>query len=98
MHPPDTGRIEVRGRVGALIALGAGFNPVLTGRENIYLNGSIYGLSRQQINRRIDNIIKFSELEEFIDVPVKHYSSGMGWMEFLYCWPTVENSHPTFHT
>lgn len=74
---PDAGRIEIRGRVGALIALGAGFNPVLTGRENIYINASILGLSADEIKERIDDIIDFAELREFIDSPVQSYSSGM---------------------
>ncbi len=74
---PDTGRIEMRGRVGAMIALGAGFNPILTARENIYVNGSILGLGRKQISRRLDEIIEFSELEDFIDSPVRTFSSGM---------------------
>jgi ABC-type polysaccharide/polyol phosphate transport system ATPase subunit len=74
---PDEGRIEIRGRVGALIALGAGFNPILTGRENIYVNGSVLGLSRKEIDAKFDQIVEFSGLEEFIDMPVQSYSSGM---------------------
>ena len=74
---PDTGRIELLGRIGALIALGAGFNPILTGRENVFVNGSILGLSRYEIKRRFDEIVGFAGLEEFIDVPVQSYSSGM---------------------
>jgi lipopolysaccharide transport system ATP-binding protein len=74
---PDAGRIEMRGRIGALIALGAGFNPILSGRENIYVNGSILGLSKVEIDSKIDEIIDFAEIEEFIDAPVQTYSSGM---------------------
>jgi lipopolysaccharide transport system ATP-binding protein len=74
---PDKGRIEMRGRVGALIALGAGFNPVLTGRENIYVNGSILGLNKSKINKKIEDIIDFAEIRDFIDAPVQNYSSGM---------------------
>jgi lipopolysaccharide transport system ATP-binding protein len=74
---PDEGTIEMRGRVGALIALGAGFNPILTGRENVYVNGSILGLSKQEIDSRIEDIIDFAEIREFIDSPVQSYSSGM---------------------
>jgi ABC-type polysaccharide/polyol phosphate transport system ATPase subunit len=74
---PDTGRIEMNGRVGALIALGAGFNPILTGRENIYINGSVLGLSKKEIDEKIDEIIDFAEIGEFIDMPVQNYSSGM---------------------
>jgi lipopolysaccharide transport system ATP-binding protein len=74
---PDRGSIELNGQVGGLIALGAGFNPVLTGRENVYVNGSILGLSKRQIDDRFDEIVAFSELEEFIDAPVQGYSSGM---------------------
>ncbi|WP_373499554.1 ABC transporter ATP-binding protein [Desulfococcus sp.] len=74
---PDKGRIEMQGRVGALIALGAGFNPVLTGRENIYVNAAVLGLSRKAIETKIDEIVEFAELGEFIDAPVQSYSSGM---------------------
>jgi lipopolysaccharide transport system ATP-binding protein len=74
---PTEGKIAVNGRVSALIEIGAGFHPDLTGRENIYLNGSILGFSRKEMNRKFDEIVAFSELERFIDMPVKHYSSGM---------------------
>lgn len=74
---PDAGIIEMRGRVGALIALGAGFNPILTGRENIYINASVIGLSREEIDEKLDEIIDFSEIGKFIDSPVQTYSSGM---------------------
>lgn len=74
---PDFGRIEIRGQVGALIALGAGFNPILTGRENVYVNASVLGLSKSVVDERIDEIIAFAELEQFIDMPVQNYSSGM---------------------
>lgn len=74
---PDTGRIEMNGRVGALIALGAGFNPILTGRENIYVNGSILGLSKREIDDKLDEIIDFAEIRDAIDAPVQSYSSGM---------------------
>lgn len=74
---PTSGRIEAHGRVGALLELGAGFHPDLTGRENIYLNASILGLSRKEIRQRFDAIVEFAGLGAFIDSPVKHYSSGM---------------------
>ena len=74
---PTSGDIVTRGRVAALLELGAGFHGDLTGRENIYLNGTMYGLNRREIEERIDEIIEFSELGEFIDMPIKHYSSGM---------------------
>ena len=74
---PTEGSIEVKGRVSSLLELGAGFHPDMSGRENIYTNASIFGLTRKEINERIDDIIAFSELEEFIDNPVRTYSSGM---------------------
>lgn len=74
---PSSGRVRVRGKVAPLLELGAGFHPELTGRENIYLNGSILGLTRREIDQRIQGIIDFSELHEFIDAPMRTYSSGM---------------------
>ncbi len=74
---PDKGQIEMRGRVGALIALGAGFNPILTGRENIYVNAAVLGLSKKQTNNKLEEIVEFAEMNEFIDAPVQSYSSGM---------------------
>ncbi|GGG53225.1 ABC transporter ATP-binding protein [Bizionia arctica] len=74
---PDAGKVTIKGRVGALIELGAGFNPILSGRENIYNNGAILGFSRKEIDSKLEEIIAFAELEEFIDMPVQHYSSGM---------------------
>lgn len=74
---PDSGSIEIKGKVSSLLELGAGFHPDMTGRENIYLNASVFGLTRKQIDDKVDSIIKFSELEEFIDNPVRTYSSGM---------------------
>ncbi|TYA56699.1 ABC transporter ATP-binding protein [Formosa maritima] len=74
---PDAGKVTIKGRVGALIELGAGFNPILSGRENIYNNGAILGFSRKEIDSKLEAIIDFAELQEFIDMPVQHYSSGM---------------------
>ncbi len=74
---PDEGRIEMRGKIGALIELGAGFNSLLTGRENVYTNGAVLGFTREEIERKFDDIVAFAELEEFIDTPVQNYSSGM---------------------
>lgn len=74
---PDNGTIKMNGRVASLIELGAGFHPDMSGRENIYINASIFGLGRKEIEKRIGDIIEFSELQEYIDNPVRTYSSGM---------------------
>src|SRR6201993_3896380 len=74
---PTEGRVLLRGRVGSLLEVGTGFHSELTGRENIYLNGAILGMARTEIERKFDEIVAFSEIEKFIDTPVKHYSSGM---------------------
>jgi ABC-type polysaccharide/polyol phosphate transport system ATPase subunit len=74
---PTTGRVAVGGRVGSLLELGAGFHPDFTGRENVYLNGSIHGLGRSAVRERMDEIVAFAGLEEFVDLPVRTYSSGM---------------------
>lgn len=77
IYNPDNGYIDVDARIGALIEVGAGFHPMLTGRENIYVNGSILGLTNREIADRFDEIVEFAGIESFIDTPVKHYSSGM---------------------
>lgn len=77
IYYPNKGTVEVKGKLTSLLELGAGFHPDFSGRENIYFNASIFGLSKKEINKRINEIIKFSELEEFIDNPVRTYSSGM---------------------
>src|SRR5271167_4092885 len=74
---PTTGRIALRGRIASLLEVGTGFHPELTGRENIYLNGAILGMTRAEIRRKFDEIVAFSEVEKFLDTPVKRYSSGM---------------------
>jgi lipopolysaccharide transport system ATP-binding protein len=74
---PTSGRAEYRGRIGSLLEVGTGFHSELTGRENIYLNGSLLGLSQREIERKFDEIVAFSEIEQFLDTPVKRYSSGM---------------------
>lgn len=74
---PSSGKIKIQGRVGSLLEVGTGFHPELTGRENIYLNGAILGMSRNETESKFDRIVEFSEIERFIDTPVKRYSSGM---------------------
>jgi lipopolysaccharide transport system ATP-binding protein len=77
IFPPDKGKITIHGRIGALIAVGAGFHPQMTGRENIYLNGTILGMTKNDLRRKISEIIDFAEIGDFIDSPVATYSSGM---------------------
>src|SRR5258707_5219817 len=74
---PTTGEVELYGRVGSLLEVGTGFHPELTGRENIFLNGAVLGMRRAEIARKFDEIVAFAEVDEFLDTPVKHYSSGM---------------------
>jgi lipopolysaccharide transport system ATP-binding protein len=75
--PPTHGEVELRGRVGSLLEVGTGFHPELTGRENIFLNGAILGMRRQEIQSKFNQIVEFAEVSQFLDTPVKHYSSGM---------------------
>ena len=74
---PTAGRVNIRGRVASLLEVGTGFHPELTGRENIYLNGAILGMTRREIGQKFDEIVAFAEVERFLDTPVKHFSSGM---------------------
>src|SRR5207245_3874168 len=74
---PSLGKIRIWGRVASLLEVGTGFHPELTGRENIYLNGAIQGMVRAEIERKFDEIVAFAEVEQFLDTPVKRYSSGM---------------------
>ena len=90
---PDKGKITIRGRVGALIAVGAGFHPMLTGRENIYINGAILGMGKNEIDKKFDAIVDFADIGDFLDSPVKHYSSGMfvrlGFAVAVHCEPEI---------
>lgn len=90
---PDKGKITIKGKTGALIAVGAGFHPMLSGRENIYLNGAILGMNRQEIDNDFDKIVKFADIGDFLDTPVKFYSSGMfvrlGFAIAVYCNPDI---------
>src|SRR5436190_10954491 len=74
---PSIGEVDVYGRVGSLLEIGTGFHPDLTGRENVYLNGAIIGMKREEIKRKFDEIVAFAEVERFLDTPVRYYSSGM---------------------
>lgn len=90
---PDKGKIEIKGKVGALIEVGAGFHPMLTGRENIYVNGAILGMSRKEIDDKFDDIVAFADIGDFLDTPVKNYSSGMyvrlGFAVAIHCEPDI---------
>ncbi|UCC94470.1 MAG: ABC transporter ATP-binding protein [Candidatus Omnitrophota bacterium] len=90
---PDKGTIEINGKVGALIEIGAGFHPMLTGRENIYVNGAILGMSKREIDKKFDSIVDFAEIGDFLDTPVKFYSSGMyvrlGFAIAIHCDPDI---------
>jgi lipopolysaccharide transport system ATP-binding protein len=93
IFPPDKGKITIKGRIGALIAVGAGFHPHMTGRENIFLNGAILGMTKSEIKRKFDEIVDFAEIGEFIDAPVATYSSGMtvrlGFAIAIHCEPDI---------
>lgn len=90
---PDKGKITVRGRVGALIAVGAGFHPMLTGRENVYINAAILGMTKKETDERFDDIVEFADIGDFLDTPVKYYSSGMfvrlGFAIAVHCEPDI---------
>ena len=90
---PDRGKITVKGRVGALIAVGAGFHPLLTGRENVYINAAILGMTKKEVDEKFDDIIEFAGIGDFLDTPVKFYSSGMfvrlGFAIAVHCDPDI---------
>jgi lipopolysaccharide transport system ATP-binding protein len=93
IFPPDCGRISVNGKIGALIAVGAGFHPHMTGRENIYLNGTILGMGREEIAQKFESIVDFAEIGDFLNAPVSTYSSGMtvrlGFSIAIHCEPDI---------
>ena len=90
---PDKGKISVKGKVGALIEVGAGFHPLLTGRENIYINAAILGMTKEETDKKFDAVVEFADIGDFLDVPVKHYSSGMfvrlGFAVAVHCEPDI---------
>ena len=90
---PDQGKITINGRIGALIAVGAGFHPMLTGRENIYINAAILGMTKEEVDEKYDDIVKFADIGDFLDTPVKFYSSGMfvrlGFAVAVHCEPEI---------
>ena len=90
---PDKGKISIKGKVGALIEVGAGFHPLLTGRENIYINAAILGMTKEETDKKFDAIVEFADIGDFLDVPVKHYSSGMfvrlGFSVAVHCEPDI---------
>lgn len=90
---PDKGKITVKGKVGALIEVGAGFHPLLTGRENIYINAAILGMDKKEVDEKFDEIVEFADIGDFLDAPVKHYSSGMfvrlGFAVAVHCEPNI---------
>jgi len=90
---PDKGKISIKGKVGALIEVGAGFHPLLTGRENIYINAAILGMTKEETDKKFDAIVEFADIGDFLDVPVKHYSSGMfvrlGFAIAAHCEPDI---------
>ena len=93
IFPPDKGEIAVKGRIGSLIAVGAGFHPHMTGRENVFLNGAILGMSRKEIEKKYDSIVGFAEIGDFLEAPVSTYSSGMrvrlGFAIAVHCEPDI---------
>jgi len=90
---PDKGKITINGRVGALIEVGAGFHPLLSGRENIYINAAILGMTKKEVDKKFDAIVEFADIGDFLDAPVKHYSSGMyvrlGFAVAVHCEPDI---------